>query len=252
MKLSDELNITRTSRVALVGSGGKTTAMFQIAREMQPPVIVTTSTHLGDWQAEMADRHLIINDRESFYTNCGIVEGVTLITSHPDVSHRLGGLSNEVMWEVFIAADRLHCPVLIEADGSRGKPLKAPAEHEPAIPAGVDHVIVCIGASAIGQILDEEHVFRPEIFSKLSGIPLGEFLEMEGIIRYLLCKEGGLKNIPEQSQKSVVINQVDDREGLDIIMRVANKLTDTYNTINICSFFKKKTWATIKPPQVNR
>ncbi len=36
-----------STSVAFVGAGGKTTAMFQLARELTPPVIVTTTTHLG-------------------------------------------------------------------------------------------------------------------------------------------------------------------------------------------------------------
>jgi hypothetical protein len=40
--------------IAFVGAGGKTTALFQLAREL-PPVIVNATTHLGVWQS-LADR----------------------------------------------------------------------------------------------------------------------------------------------------------------------------------------------------
>ena len=41
--------------IAFVGAGGKSTAIFQLAHELSP-AIVTTSTHIGTWQASAADR----------------------------------------------------------------------------------------------------------------------------------------------------------------------------------------------------
>ena len=52
-------------RVAFVGAGGKTTALFQAARELAP-CIVTTTTHLGAWQAEEADEHIVVGEHAPF------------------------------------------------------------------------------------------------------------------------------------------------------------------------------------------
>ena len=60
MDLAQALRANRTSRIALVGAGGKTTALFQVARQLDPPVLVTTTTHLGVWQLALADRHIVI------------------------------------------------------------------------------------------------------------------------------------------------------------------------------------------------
>jgi hypothetical protein len=45
--------------IAFVGAGGKTTALFQLAWELPPPVIVSATTHLGVWQIPLADRHIV-------------------------------------------------------------------------------------------------------------------------------------------------------------------------------------------------
>jgi len=50
-------------------------------------------------------------------------------------------------------------PLLIEADGSHGLPLKAPAEQEPPIPEFTDHVIVVAGVSAFGKPINDEHIY---------------------------------------------------------------------------------------------
>ena len=45
--------------VAFTGAGGKSTAMFQLAKQLSQPVIVTATTHLGVWQIPLADKHII-------------------------------------------------------------------------------------------------------------------------------------------------------------------------------------------------
>ena len=50
--------------VAFVGAGGKTTAIFELARESPSPVWIAASTHLGEWQPSRADAHAIIEDDE--------------------------------------------------------------------------------------------------------------------------------------------------------------------------------------------
>ncbi len=53
--------------------------------------------------------------------------------------------------------------MIIEADGARKLPIKAPAEHEPVIPEFVNTVITVIGLSGLGKPLTEEWVHRPGI-----------------------------------------------------------------------------------------
>ena len=52
MDLVKTFRLTMNSKVALVGSGGKTTAMFQLARDFGSRVILTTTTHLALDQLE--------------------------------------------------------------------------------------------------------------------------------------------------------------------------------------------------------
>ncbi|MBK7455623.1 MAG: hypothetical protein IPJ46_18430 [Anaerolineales bacterium] len=58
MRLSDALRLKTPQSVSFSGAGGKTTAIFQLAREF-PQAIVTATTHLGTWQTSLADRHII-------------------------------------------------------------------------------------------------------------------------------------------------------------------------------------------------
>ena len=102
--------------------------------------------------------------------------------------------------------------LLVEADGARQKPLKAPAENEPPIPAFVAMVVVVAGMSGLGKPLSAEEVHRPEIFSSLSGLKIGETISGEALVRVLAHRQGGLKNIPRRARHSVLLNQADTPE----------------------------------------
>lgn len=58
--------------------------------------------------------------------------------------------------------------VLAEADGSKRLPLKAHATWEPVIPAGTANVVWVVGASGLGNPIDEV-VHRPELFCERCG-----------------------------------------------------------------------------------
>lgn len=63
--------------------------------------------------------------------------------------------------------------VLVEADGSAGRPLKAHAPHEPVIPAEAGNVILVVGASGFGRPV-REAAHRPERYAALAGAGLEE------------------------------------------------------------------------------
>ncbi len=123
------------------------------------------------------------------------------LPSPPDV---LRALRSEA-----ISGERI---LLIEADGARQKPLKAPAQHEPPIPIWVPMVVVVAGLSGLGQPLSSEHVHRPEIFSKLSGLEMGGEVTGEALTTVLLDRLGELKNIPNGARRCLLLNQADSPE----------------------------------------
>ena len=155
MDLINRFRLSRSSRVALVGSGGKTTLMFHMARDYETRVILTTSTHIAQDQLEGADRHIEVYDEGDIPDPSEKLEGdVLLFTGPPVETNRVGGLDPELLEKLLKLADSWKCPLIIEADGARKLPLKAPADHEPPIPYFVDTVITVIGLSGLGKPLN--------------------------------------------------------------------------------------------------
>jgi probable selenium-dependent hydroxylase accessory protein YqeC len=98
--------------------------------------------------------------------------------------------------------------VVIEADGARGRSLKAPAPHEPVIPDVTSLTVVLVGLDVLGMPLEERVVHRldelVEITRAVPGAPITEEL-----IATCLTK-GYLPKIPRQSGRVFFLNKVDD------------------------------------------
>ena len=210
MRLLEALRAGSHSRIAFVGAGGKTTAMFSLARQLAAPVICLNTAHLAVEQAQLADKHLIIRDQSEIENIfCSPQVGVTLITGPGDSRGRLMGLEPAAAEKINAYADEYHLPILVEADGSRMLPLKAPAAHEPPIPAWVEQVVVVAGLSALGKPLSGQWVYQPEIFARLCGAQPGQLILTRHLIAALIQPQGGLKNIPAGARRALLANQLD-------------------------------------------
>ena len=223
--------------IALVGAGGKTTALFQLAHELAQRAfgaLVTTTTHLGVDQAQYADRSLrIANSTELKIGMEQISPGeVVLFTgSLLHDSPRLKGLSDELMGLLWKAAQERHLPLLVEADGARCKPLKAPASYEPVIPDCVNLVIVCAGLSGLGHPLEDGIVHRSQIFTELTGLKSGEVITPHAIACLLTHPNGGLKNILPGMRRVLLLNQADTADLEAQANEIAEHVADEYSAI---------------------
>ncbi len=220
--------------VSLVGAGGKTTALFQLARQISTsaPVIVTATSHLGVWQIPLADHHVIaksIDDLQPFPE-----QGVILVTGEID-NYRTKPVDSTVLYWLRETNKKQGIPLLIEADGSRQKSVKAPAEHEPPIPEFSETVIAVAGLSTIGKPLTEEFVHRPEIFSKLSNLKIGQTITSKNIVSVLTHPQGGLKNIPPNARRVALLNQADTAELQSIGGNMARELLGEFDSVIVGS-----------------
>ncbi len=232
MDLNHRFRLDQHSRIALVGGGGKTTLMFQLAHDFGGKVICTTSTHLAMDQLDQADKHLIVTDLTQLPGSADETLGDVLLFTGPEVeTNRVGSPSPEILQALSNLADSWDCPLIVESDGARKLPVKAPAEHEPPIPDFVNVVFSVIGLSGLGKPLSEEWVHRPELYSKLVDLPLGETLESHHLVKGLISPEGGLKNIPQTARKILLINQIDSFPNWKTFYNHMDLLLDHYHAV---------------------
>ncbi len=241
MNLTTALRIGLTPRLALVGSGGKTTAMFTLARESASSVITAATAHMAIEQLALADQHFFTNSPGDVIAH--LPAGITFFTGSENSSHKTVGLTPETAHAVRELADRSRAPLFIEADGSKCLPLKAPAEHEPPIPDFVDTVIYVVGLSGLGQPLDADHVHRPDRFARLSGLSLGEAVTPEAIAKVLSDPIGGLKNVPPAARRIAVLNQADTLELQAQAQIIAQQILPTYHAVAITALKYQQVFA---------
>jgi molybdenum cofactor cytidylyltransferase len=114
--------------------------------------------------------------------------------------------------------------VIIEADGSRGLPLKAPAAHEPVVAEETTLLIPVCGISALGRPLTAKAVHRPDLLAKLTGLAYNEPITGEAVVRLLLHPLGGLKGAPPHARVVPLINQVGEEGSLAAARLIAAKV----------------------------
>ena len=157
--------------VTLVGAGGKTSGLFRLADEAVADgrrVVTTTTTRIFASQAEQAPSRLVLEPDRSAAIDWGALEAklarhghCLLVTSL--AGPKCEGLPPQVVDTLAARAHELGISLIaVEGDGSRRRPVKAPAPHEPVIPDCTTHLVPVVGLDALGLPLAEPYVHRPE------------------------------------------------------------------------------------------
>lgn len=235
MDLQRAFELQQGESIALTGAGGKTSLMFAMADSFPGPVILTTTTHLSAWQSPLAEKHLILQPSELLSQDSSENPHTLLVTGPVSEDDRLAALEPRQLEVLRDYCRENDIPFLIEADGARQRNLKAPANHEPAVPEWVDQVIVVAGLGGLGQPLDETTVHRPERFAALSGLDLGDQITLDALIAVLGSVDGGLKGVPSTAKRTLFLNQADTPELQSQAGWIASELRDCYSQIVIGS-----------------
>ncbi len=229
MRLADALRVTPRRTVAFIGAGGKSTALARLAAELASdgPVVITSTAKLALSQAALAEAHLIVQDASSLGSLPRLLE------EHRSVLITRGVARGEPKWlgldlssleSLKRSSAMAGAPLLIEADGARGRSLKAPAPHEPIVPPFADLVISVAGLDVVGMPLDEQYVHRVDRVSQVLGLRPGATIEIEHVAALLGSADGGLQGIPPGAEVRVLLNKADTPERIEAGRSIARFL----------------------------
>lgn len=210
--------------ISLVGGGGKTSLLFALAmdaRQNGSTVLVTTTTRIYDPRKEQRFFDSIQIEKRWAVPASGVVPlprpdtvgyagdghkavGFICVAGSDVVAGKLQALDPALIdaatgWNL----------MLVEADGARHKPLKAPADHEPVIPVSCEVVIAIIGLDCIGKPLDDAIAFRPELVARATGLALGSIIEPQHLVALALADVGCFKGARPGVTKVLVLNKLD-------------------------------------------
>jgi len=199
--------------LAFVGAGGKTSALFRLARELDAAgrsVLVTTTTHLADPRVEPGPfpGELVFRPEMEFPRSPGSLPGpgpglTLLFAREADAPGKLKGIHPSwipglrPVWDF----------ILVEADGSKRLPVKAPASHEPVLPPDTDLVVGLVGLDCLGRPMDGRTVHRPDLFARITGCKPGAPIAWEHLVALVRHPEGLFKGV--QAPRALLLNKAD-------------------------------------------
>ena len=204
---------------ATVGGGGKTTVLFALAAEWEAAGDIMSGADGGLTVLATTTKMTIPREGRSLPLAIG-QDAAARAGALDNIRRR--GLSSAVVgsgrgdrervlgvdpaWPRQAVDAGLASLVGVEADGSKGRPFKAPALHEPVLPEGVDIVAAVIGAGVLGRPLDERSVHRPELVAQVSGASIGDEITPELAASVLMSVDGGRKGVPEDAAFVVLVS----------------------------------------------
>lgn len=186
--------------ICLVGGGGKTTVMYELAAAWAAcgcKVLVLTSTHIlcpadGSFAADVSAVQNLWQQRR--YAVIGTPELSTgKLTAPPQDLYEALQLQADV--------------ILCEADGSRHHPCKVPAAHEPVLLPDSDIVLAVAGMDALGRPLAQA-CQRPQLAAELLGCSAEKIIDAQMLALLLLSEQGARKNVGKRTFY-IVLNKCD-------------------------------------------
>ncbi len=243
MKLYEAMELKKNELVCFVGAGGKTGLMHQLLGECAQQggrVLVTTSTKMFKLQLTDCCRLYLEQDEDKLrrkLIDASASERV-LAAAEGLIANKVIGLSREALDRLYISG--MFDFILVEADGARGRALKAPASFEPQVPERTTCVAVIVGVDVLGKPLTEEYVHRHHIAAELAKQKVGTPVTAETILsvfkyyRHLLNQlSSGMRVIP-------VLNKADDQYSQHKAKNIARVLLPEMGRVLITSTFLQK------------
>ncbi|KAL0236373.1 hypothetical protein GEMRC1_002955 [Eukaryota sp. GEM-RC1] len=222
--------------VSIVGSGGKTSLMFSLARFLHNrsiPVYLSTTTKLAPPTINSFNT-IGCSNTGNLLSCMSTLTTPLLFFSH--LVQKNGGL--RLVGHDYTVIHTLKPPngvLLLEADGSRGKPLKCPNLTDPCISPSSNVVIFVIGAEVINSKLGEDLVFRSLMFASILDIAPESVLTPELLVDYIIHPRGGKKDVPLGCNFTVVINKIDlNYDGALVLGNLLSKNDQVDSVVLTC------------------
>lgn len=203
--LATSLRLRDRELIALVGGGGKTTSLATLGRQLPGRVLLTTTTKMG---REQLGRFIALDAPTDQEIRDALGVGAVVVRARVE-AHKAIGVGPE-RCDRWFADATLVDHVVVEADGARTRPFKAPRELEPVIPATTTTVLAHIGADALGRVIADQ-CHRPLRVASVAGCSPYERLTPRRAAAVLLAERGSRKGVPAGCRFVVVVTKVEPR-----------------------------------------
>jgi probable selenium-dependent hydroxylase accessory protein YqeC len=234
--LIDTLQPGSKGVISLIGAGGKTSLMFQLAKELskfKQRVLTTTTTKIFMPKTWQSPETIIENDINKLIQKAEINSDnfyhFSAGSKYDPLSKKIKGFSKNYINQLW--QTKIFDWIIVEADGAKQKPIKASDVHEPVIPAETTHLILVTGLDSVGKALNDDNVHRSKIFSRNTELDMGEIIDEQAVAASITIeiKKARLLSSPEFN--IVFLNKA-DTQGRKISGQKITKLLKTDKSID--------------------
>jgi probable selenium-dependent hydroxylase accessory protein YqeC len=227
MQLREAVDLRRGEMAALIGAGGKTTAMFHLAKELRDQgrkVLVTTTTKIFKPAKPHVDRLFLVEDIDDFANASAGIGAPATVGAGYGVNEEGKLLGLPPAWLDRLRETGTYDAILVEADGAASRLFKLPAENEPVIPSSCRLTIWLMSIKILWKSLDPEWVHRADRAVTLLGDKKPDIMTKELVLELVRHPAGCLKGIPPASRKVALINQADSEAEVDAALSLGKEL----------------------------
>lgn len=196
--------------VSIVGGGGKTSLLYALANALARQghtVLATTTTRMLRPTPDSCEFIVLENDPKQLQPVFGGSQFSARPPSAEQDSGKVYGYQPDEVDELYRRG--IADWIVVEADGAAGRPVKAPAAHEPVIPALSCVVIAVLGLGCVGKAFTGETAFRLEQMTEVTGLCQDAEITPAAVAALACHPFGMFKNTPAGAKRILFANQAD-------------------------------------------
>ena len=217
--------------ISIVGAGGKTSTMYDLAEELAAKgarILITTSTHIAkpeQYRTEVIPK-LADLDAASYAGALrnpgGFILAAGKQAENPDHAWKLAmpeDLGEERVMKRLLSQFDV---ILIEADGAKRLPLKVPSDTEPVLIPQTGLIIACVGLTACGKQFGDS-CFRFASHGSWLHKEAQDAIAAEDMTLLLMDERGSRKGVDGRYYR-ILLNQADTKTEQKLSEKVASML----------------------------
>ncbi|NFD29933.1 putative selenium-dependent hydroxylase accessory protein YqeC [Clostridium botulinum] len=224
MFISDILNLKKRSVISIVGAGGKTSLMLNLSEELRPynKVLSTTTTKIYTPNKTSYD-FMCIGEKNCYIYDHLKKNGVYVYGKFINSDNKLIGFSKNFLDEKFKYFDYS----ILEADGSKKKPIKGWRDDEPVICKNTNKTIGVLDITCINKIINDFNVHRVSYFLKITNGKLGEKISIPMISSLVTHPLGLFKG--SLGERILFINKAENQHNIFLSYELIKHLLSISN-----------------------
>jgi probable selenium-dependent hydroxylase accessory protein YqeC len=227
--LCSHFSIKKKEMISITGCRGKTTLLYKLGEELKMfPVLLSTTTKMFPPEMGQVD-YKYVEGGQCIRITPPLSAGRYYISEYDEELKKCTAISPQSLKELSLN----FYATIIEADGSRGLPIKGYDVNEPCTPRDTTLTIGVVSIKSIGSKVEEDIVLHIDEFCNMIGIKRGEIITPRHIGQWIAHNKGMFKD--SNTRKILFFNQIESVEEEKIVQEIIQEIPKDFQLDGILS-----------------